>query len=109
MRREFRRVGRASARPTRRTSTPAQYNLQRAGLTRPGEHVIGVNELVKGEVVSNEPRGVDLLRGNEPEQRGGRAGVDQPGRDRYILDPQLLEMKGGGLAVHADVGDAPTR
>ena len=41
------------------------------------------------------------------EQRRGGVGVDQPGGDGHVLDPQVLEVQRGRLAVDADVGDVP--
>ena len=43
------------------------------------------------------------------EQRRGGVGVDQAGRDRDVADPQVFQVQGGRLAVHADVGDPAAR
>ena len=43
----------------------------------------------------------------QPQQRRRRVGVDEAGGDGDVLDPQVLEVQGGGLAVHTDVGDVP--
>ena len=59
-------LGRPSGRRTRLlpscgTSCPGQDDLQRAGVTGAGEDVVGLLELVEGEVVGDEPAGVELL------------------------------------------------
>src|SRR5438045_8256698 len=51
---------------------------------------------------------VDLVRGRQLQQVRRGVRVDQPGGDRHVLDPQLLEMECGRLAVYADVGDVAT-
>ena len=54
------RVRRSSAR-----SAAGQDDLQGAGLAGAREHVVGLDELVQGEVVGDEPAGVDLAAGDQ--------------------------------------------
>ena len=86
---------------------PAEHDLQRAGLTGAGEDVVGLHELAQREVVRDETGRLDLVRGHEAEQGRGRVGVNQPGGDGDVLDPQILEVEGRRLAVNADVRDPP--
>ena len=58
--------------------------------------------------MGDEPPRVDVVAGEQPQQRRRGVRVDQAGRDGDVLDPQLLEVQRGGLAVHADVGDVAT-
>ena len=73
----------------------------------------GVVEHVVGRGTSSKPKrwvtiaaGVELARLQHRQQHRRRARVHQTGRDRDVLDPQLLEVQRRRLAVHADVGDA---
>ena len=52
---------------------------------------------------------VDLTGGDELEQRRRGVGVDQPGGDRHVLDPEVLEVQGRRLAVDADVRHVASR
>ncbi len=51
---------------------------------------------------------VDLVVLDQAQQGGRRIGVDQTRCDRYITDPQILEMQSHRLAMHADIGDIST-
>ena len=42
-------------------SCSGEDDLERPGLGGPGEHVVGVHELVESEVVGDETLGVDLV------------------------------------------------
>src|SRR5215217_5713130 len=104
------RVGAAggSAAPTRSwvcrpLAVAAEHDLESAGLRRTPEHVVGLDELVEGEVMGDEAPGMDLVAGDELEQRGRGVRVDQARGDGHVLDPQFLEVQRGRLAVHADV------
>ena len=46
-----------------------QYDLQCAGLPSISEGLIGLHELLESEVVSDELRSVELVRGHEAQQR----------------------------------------
>jgi hypothetical protein len=61
----------------RQRSLPAQHHFQRPGVRGTAERVVRVEELVQAEPVRDEPAGVDLLRGDQPEQRRGRVRVDE--------------------------------
>ena len=54
--------------------------------------------------VTNRPASSWWLS-HETEQRRGGVRVDQARRDGDVADPELLEVQGRRLAVHADVGD----
>ena len=102
--------GRIGSRPpTRATvidgSRAVQHDLERAGLAGPREHVVGLLELVECEVVRRERARVELVAGEQLEERRRRERVDEAGRDRHVLDPERLEVQRRRLAVHADVGD----
>ena len=49
--------------------------------------------------------GVELVAGQQAQQGRCGGGVDEPGRDRDVADPEVLEVQRHRLAVHADVGD----
>src|SRR6476660_7530714 len=57
-------------------SCPGHNDLQRAGLTGMGEHVVRRFELVHREVVGDELCGVELVTGGEPKQCRRRGRVD---------------------------------
>jgi hypothetical protein len=46
----------------------AQDHLERSSVACAGEHVIGLGEVVQGEMVRDEPSGIDLVGSKQPEQ-----------------------------------------
>jgi hypothetical protein len=86
-------------------SGPGEDHLEGAGVGGPSEDVVGLVELVEGEVVGHEALGVDLVALGQLEERGGGVGVDEAGGDGDVADPKVLEVQGDRLAVDPDVGD----
>src|SRR5690242_9757483 len=80
-------------------------DLERPGVLGAGEYVVGLFELVEGEVVGDERLDVELAGGDQAEEGRRGGGVHQAGGDRDVPDPLLFQVQRGGLAVHADVGD----
>ena len=58
-----------------------------------------------GRLVADQKTGT--LSADQAQQLGDAEGVDEPGRDRDVAGPELLEMQRGGVAVYADVGYVP--
>src|ERR1700682_2592216 len=52
--------------------------------------------------------GVEPAALDQGQQLWDGAGVDQPGSDGDVLDPELLQVKGSRLAVNAHVGEGPS-
>jgi predicted lipoprotein with Yx(FWY)xxD motif len=59
--------------------------------------------------VCREHRRVEPAVGDQFHQLGDRLRVDQSRGDRDVAGPQLLEVKSGGVTVHADVRHPPAR
>ena len=59
--------------------------------------------------MGDEAVGLDLMTLGEPQEGRRGVGVDEPGRDGDVADPQLLEVQGHGFAVHTDVRDVTAR
>jgi hypothetical protein len=74
-----------------------------------GKDVVGLLDLVERKVVGAELFGLDASVLGEPEKGRDRRPADQAGRDRDVLDPQLLEVQRGRRAVDADVGHGASR
>ncbi len=71
-----------------------------------GEDVISLGEVIESEPVRHELAGGDLAAGQQPQQRRRRGRIDQAGGDGDVPGPLILQVQRGGLAVHADIGDA---
>lgn len=69
------------------------------------ERRIRLFHVAKGEMMRDQLAGLDATGGEQLQQHGRGDGVDQAGGQRDIVHPQLLDLQGAGLAVHADVGD----
>ena len=80
----------------------AQDDLERAGVGWPGEHVVGLVELIQCEVVGDEPPSIDLVSGEQAQQ--GRRGVrvDQAGRDGDVPGPLVLGVHGEPATLHLE-------
>ena len=88
------------------TGSALEHDLQRVRLGGVAERVVRRHRLAEREAVRRE-------------RRSGRAGrsaislsscrrrerVDEPGRDRHVADPELLEVQRRRVAVDADVRD----
>src|ERR1700686_2122007 len=74
---------------------------------RVGEHVVGLHRLVHREPIRGQYGGVEPAALDQGQQLWDGARVHQPGGDGDILDPELLQVKGRRLAVHAHVGERP--
>src|ERR1700731_3669399 len=85
-----------------------EQHLQRPGVGGIAEDVVGGLELVKAESVGDHRRGVELVTGDQTDQCRGRVGVDKPGGDGQVLDPDVLQVQSRRRSVHADVGDMST-
>ena len=58
--------------------------------------------------VTNRPD-VELPRTDQAEQGGRGVCVDEARRDRYVFDPQILEVQRGRPAMNTGVRDSPAR
>src|SRR6478672_725580 len=83
----------------------AQQHLQRTRFGGAREHIISRVELVEPEPVRDHGRGVQMTAGHQAGQRRRRIGVNEPGSDGQVLDPDVFQVQCHRRAVHADVGD----
>lgn len=90
-------------------SSAAEHNLQRLRLGGSAECVIGVHDLVQLELMGSEPLGRQLAGGNELEQHRRGVGANQSGRNRDVVDPEIIQRQLDGFAVYAGVGNRAAR
>jgi hypothetical protein len=83
-------------------------NFQRAGLGCSDEHVVGIVELVHGEVVGDELIDDESIACEKLQQGWRTRCVHKPGGDRDVASPQVFEMQRHRLTVNTDVGDVTT-
>src|SRR5687767_10005207 len=95
--------------PREHRSPGADDHLQRLLFRRVAEDLVGLREPVEREAMRDQLLGLQLLRLDRPEQHRGRVGIHQAGRERDVLDPELLDLEVDALAVDADVGDVAAR
>jgi hypothetical protein len=84
-------------------------NLERIGLGRRAERVVGVDDLVELEMMRDQPFGIDPVRLHSLEQHRRGDGVNEPGRNRDVAIPQALQMQVRLDAMHTDIGDDAAR
>ena len=89
------------------TGTALSTTFERMRLCCGAEDVVCLLGLVEREPVSREHRRVEPATLDQLQQLRRRRGVDEAGRDQHITDPELLEMQGRALAMHANVRDPP--
>src|ERR1700721_2433569 len=83
--------------------------LERSRVGGVREGLVGIEDAVELEAMSDQELRVDLAGPQSVEQHRRADGVDQPCGDGDVTVPQALQMESHLRSMHPDVGDGAAR